>query len=422
VLTTLELEVDGVRLGEPVAALLQQCRTLSSLSIRGYTLDDEGTPAIAAAVAQLSSLRGLTLLPADYYEDLSPALIAAAVSTLTALCLPADCEINFQDSTLMAVMHNPQLKVLQIDAAMEHPSSAHLEQLLAACPSLTELDMPDTLLDDQGLEAVLTHGPNITSLSLGSNKIDTSFAARPCKWRTLKTLEGFVLNSDRQPTVLLLARLPLRTVTELEILGFADPSRPLKLELPLGRMPDAQLPAILRQAATNLASCPAWQAGSKSQISVRGDPACAPPNTVVFDAQLRIQLFEALAPLGGPAVKQVELSIGKASFQWGRPEVQALARSLGGQVTTLKLGDCSLQSDFWAALDECFPALTSLQLQEGATCSATDVALFCGTRAAGRPFTLRLIADVYGAVQGEQLQAGLTARGLAHVSVVTHHW
>jgi hypothetical protein len=61
-LTSLELELDWVLLGEPGLALLQQCSRLSSLSISGYGGYEE-TPALATAVAQLSSLRDLTLWP-----------------------------------------------------------------------------------------------------------------------------------------------------------------------------------------------------------------------------------------------------------------------------------------------------------------------------------------------------------------------
>jgi hypothetical protein len=304
--------------------------------------------------------------------------------------------------------------VLRIDATEGSPTAAQLGQLLAACPSLTELDLQFTVLNDQGLEAVLTHGPDITSLTLGSIRAEHSFADKVCKWERL-CVTGKVDYSHVQPSVLLLAGLPLRTVTDLVFWGARGLS---DLQLPLSRVPAAQLPVILRQAATNLASCPAWQAGSKGRVSLKGDPWLALDNPAVFDGQQHIQLIEALTPLGGPAVKQVEVSINGAIFQWGPPEVQALARSLGGQVTSLQLGHCILLPDYWVALNECFPALTSLHLLQSVTCSASDVAIFCSTRAADHPFTLYLRGNVYDAIHGQQVQASLLARGMAHVRVV----
>jgi hypothetical protein len=204
-------------------------------------------------------------------------------------------------------------------------------------------------------------------------------------------------------------------VTQLTI---GSPDSPPRLKLPVGEVPDAQLPAILRQAATNLASCPAWQAGFRGGVSLQGEPGSARRPRLTFDGQQRVQLVAALAPLGGPAVKQVEVSINGATLCWGRAEVQALARSLGGQVSRLQLGHCTLISDFWVALDECFAALTSLRLQQNVTCPAPDVAFFCSTRAADRPLALEFGGGVYNAVHGQQVQDSLAARGMAHVSLV----
>jgi hypothetical protein len=399
-------------------ASLQNCSNLSSLTLKAFRLPEGAASPAAAALAQLSGLKELSLIPRDY-DDLGAASLAQQMSGLTALWMDGYYTDGFHSAIAKAAAHNPNLQDLQVGHEDgEGPTAAQLADLLAACPSLTVLNMELADFDDEGLEVLLTHGSNITSLNLSSFfELQSSFAERACRWQTLRL---------RLADALVLARLPLRTVTQLTI---GSPNSPLELDLPLETMPAEQLPLILRQAATNLASCPAWQAGSKSKISLEGDPGPIPKpqdTLTVFGGQQRIQLFEALAPLGGPAVKQVEVSIRGATFQWGRPEVQALARSLGGQVTSLELSYCSLQSDFWVALDECFPALTSLHLELRVTCSAPHVALFCGARAAGRPFTLRLkatadfwgVEGVYSAVQGEQLQAGLEAMGMAHVSVV----
>jgi hypothetical protein len=413
----LELNFRESDLEPALLASLQNCSNLSSLTLKAFRLPEGAASPAAAALAQLSGLKELSLIPRDY-DDLGAASLAQQMSGLTALWMDGYYTDGFHSAIVKAAAHNPNLQDLQVGHEDgEGPTAAQLAALLAACPALTVLNLELAWLDDEGLEVLLTHGSNITSLNLSSFELQSSFAERACRWKTVKL--GLA-------DALVLARLPLRTVTQLTI---GSPNSPLELDLPLGEVPDAQLPAILHQAATNMASCPAWQAGSKSQISLLGYPGPIPKpedTLTVFDGEQRIQLFEALAPLGGPAVKEVEVSIKGATFQWGRPEVQALARSLGGQVTSLLLSYCSLQSDFWVALDECFPALTSLHMELRVTCSAPHVALFCGARAAGRPFTLRLkatadfwgVEGVYSAVQGEQLQAGLEAMGMAHVSVV----
>jgi hypothetical protein len=410
-LSKLELNVDGADLGEELLALLQQCSRLASLTIYSFGIDEAVLvpTSVAAALAQLPALKELALWPADHNS--LPAIFAAALSGLTALKVSTTCEHHLQAGIITAAARNPNLQDLRIQTDdAETPTAAQLAHVLAACPLVTSLSLTDTVLNDQGLEAVLTHGPNITKLVARSITTEASFAERACKW------ESLYVQGDNHPSVLTLARLPLRTVTELSAWGGFLFQLPLELQLPVSRMPAEQLPAILRQAATNMASCPAWPAGFHGSISLKGDPVFS--NMTVFDSQQRTQLIEALKPLGGPAVKEVEVSIGSASFQWGRPEVQALARSLGGQVTSLQLGDCSLSADFWMALEECFPALRSLYLKKDVTCSAPDVAMFCSTRPADRRFTMDLTADVYDAVSGEQLQASLAARGMTHVKLM----
>jgi hypothetical protein len=413
----LELDLEGGDLGEEVLALLKQCSRLASLTLTSFFWMDRAVqpPAdVGAALAQLPSLKELALWPHDDADGTTAAVVvAAAFSGLTSLRVSTTCELHPQAGIITAAANNLNLQDFSLlqtgyDGDPGTPTAAQLARVLTACPYLTSLDLSCTVLDDQSLEAVLTHGSTITSLQLRSIKTEASFAARACRWETIG-----VHGSD-QPSVLLWAHLPLRTVTDLVFWGGRGLS---DLQLPLSRVPDAQLAPTLRQAATNLASCPAWQADFKDRISVRGDIGSALNALAVFQAQQRIQLIEALAPMGGPAVKEVGVTISSATFQWGRPELHALARSLGGQVTSLGLGHCTLALDFWAALDECFPALTSLQLQKNVTCSATDVAIFCSTRPADRPFVLHLSTDVFPAVQGQQLKAGLAARGMAHVRV-----
>jgi hypothetical protein len=98
--------------------------------------------------------------------------------------------------------------------------------------------------------------------------------------------------------------------------------------------------------------------------------------------------------------------------------VQTLACSLSGQVMEPLLGHCTLTPEFWVALGELAPAVTHLQLQSTVMCSAPDVAMFSITRAADRPLTLKLADGVHSAIQAQQVQASLAARGVTHVGVV----
>jgi hypothetical protein len=293
-------------------------------------------------------------------------------------------------------------------------TAAELAELLKACPSLTRLDMGVPLkLDAEKLEVLLTHGTNITSLTCAQAETATSFAGRSCKWQLLH-----ICWCERS-TVQLLAHLPLRTVQQLSFDDVMDSQCLGRLSLPINSMPAAhQLPIILRKATTNLAACPAWQSCPDPCISLLGDRGRGQDDIIVFDTQQRIQLLEALAPLGGTHVREFKADIRGTDFQWGQAEVQALAHSLNSKgVTTVKLGYCILTPGFWTALDEFLPSLQCLQLNSTTECSATDVAFFCCTRRKRFPFTLILAPQVHEEVHGNQLRDSLAARGMDHVEV-----
>jgi hypothetical protein len=108
----------------------------------------------------------------------------------------------------------------------------------------------------------------------------------------------------------------------------------------------------------------------------------------------------------------------ESCFSWGRPEVEALGRSLRSpQLSVLELSHCTLHTDFWAALDEVFPSLEVLTLGDEVTCSASDLAVFCTRRQAEQPFDLILDPALYESHNGAGLQESLEAQGVEHVSV-----
>jgi hypothetical protein len=299
-----------------------------------------------------------------------------------------------------------------------------LEQLFRACPSITEFDSWHGNIDQAGLDALLTHGTNITSLVVRQIEAQVNRSGTQCRWSSLEL--------TRYPTLLTIAYLPLRTVHQLKLrssnlvmqLG-------LVLQLPAGTVPINQLPALLRQAASNLASCPAWQQPPSQQTGVQRrqfSPLClcpgAGPAGRSFSGVERIQLLDALAPLRSPRVAHVMLALDALDAAFGQAEVKALEHSLGSSLTSLYLGLCTLDSSFWSALAQALPQLKELWLGPGVECeTGLDLALcflgFCSRRRpASQPFTLHMHAALYEQCHGAQIQETLNMTGLSHVSVV----
>jgi hypothetical protein len=137
-----------------------------------------------------------------------------------------------------------------------------------------------------------------------------------------------------------------------------------------------------------------------------------------FSDEQRVQLLEALAPIGGPHIQHFRASMHGTVFDWGRAELQALARSLNSsQLSMVTLDDCHLTVGFWAALEEVLPALDTLTLWGNAECSATDIAVFCSRWRQGHQLTLELCKPLYEAVNGAELQASLAGQGMPHVKI-----
>jgi hypothetical protein len=284
---------------------------------------------------------------------------------------------------------------------------------------LTCLDLGYFDISQDALEVILTYGTRITSLRAFTIRAHTSFADRQCGWKRLG-----LAAVEYYPTVLHWANLPLKGLEDLEIWDPCHDGSLAALQLPLSSMHPDQLAALLLQATTNLAASPAWQADPESCIALYFDPSGGTAHSIRFTPQQRIQLLEALAPLGGPHVTKFESYIMGAVFEWGRPELQALGHSLNSsQLSELELSYCHLAAEFWSALDEVLPSLATLCLNTLVACSAADVAGYCSQRKDGLPpLTLRLGDDVYQellhAVGGAELQAALTSQGASHVTVV----
>jgi hypothetical protein len=309
----------------------------------------------AAALAQLPSLQALHLEGA---ECAVPTALAAQVTGLTRLSVCADLTTPVTvEQQLTIAAQNEGLGSLSI--VSRHPRGqvlqpGLLQKVLTSCTGLTQLTLDTQTLDDQGLEVLLTHGTSITDLTLGETSLTTSKADRACSWQKLELHNGHLQEY---------AYLPLRGVQQHQVTFCGVPH---SLGSYYIKRPNAQLPDLLRQATTNLASCPAWAKAPPSELLLHGD---APDLT---SAQ-QVQLLQALAPVAGRHVTKLKLD---ALLQLGGAEAEALAGSFAGSLTSLHLDSVTLLDDFWRPLAQHFHNLQELCLLSYAKADAMSVATY----------------------------------------------
>jgi hypothetical protein len=395
---------------------LQPCSGLETLCLVEFAVSPAAVRPSAAALARLKNLRRVQLRVYDSCGT-GPAGLVEQLTCLTHLYLSASAG-NHVAGMLAAAARNPGLQDLYVSSDLEiEPTAAQTQHLLTSCPSLTDLDLDYLSISQDVLEVILTYGTNIKKLRAYTVRADVSFADRPCSWRSLG-----VAGIEHRASVLHWAHLPLKGLTELEIwdsvtTSVHDGGRGT-LQIPFNSIDLDQVPQKLREATTNLAACPAWQAKPDSCIALGGDPNGPFEDIHIFSAQQRIQLLEALAPVGGPHVKKVLACMHGAVFEWGRPELQALGCSINSsQLSALTLDNCILTVGFWAALDQVLPALRTLTLRSHVTCSASDIAVFCSKRKQGHQLTVTLGKQLYEAHDGAGIQASLVGQGIFHVKI-----
>jgi hypothetical protein len=394
-LHSLKLDAAG-NLDGAVLSGLQGCQQLCQLHLHNCGVSREAVESSAAALGRLPSLKEVSLWGS------TPLELVAQLTGLTKLAMQAPN--SWSIDWVQVATHNPQLQCLsQAEAwgpwSCDVPASS-LEQVLRACPGMTQLQLACKSIDQAGLDVLLTHGSNITSLAAFSLDADTSRADAQCSWEEL--------HFSTAPKLQHIAYLPLKTVKFLSpgLLSDLGPD----LRLPVGTMPDDQLPALLHQAAANLASAPAWQLEEYSHITLRAGSRTTPHN---LSSELRLQLLQALAPLKFPRETKLELY----GCDCGRPEVAALQHSLGSELTILSLAHCSLTPCFWSALHQLLPNLTEVTLERQVECQVSDLIVFCCTRPARRQFELYLGDGMYDTFQGDSIQASLQEQGLTHVVI-----
>jgi hypothetical protein len=291
------------------------------------------------------------------------------------------------------------------------PYTAKQQQLtlLSACTNLTQLNISGVLVDGQALDLLLTQCTSIISLTLGRTTIDSSRADKQCSWRMLH------LRGPWEAKLLQLAYLPLRSVQELSDHWGNDNILSGRLELPPVRVPAAQLPSLLRQAATNLATCPAWIRAAPSQLSLEGGQE--------LSADQRVQLFQALGPLAAPHVKGLTIQL-MEQLKLGSAEVQAIANSIGGGLQALTLRRCTLLGTFWEALAHHFPQLSSITLSNNVRAGVNDIAKYlavcpCSSpQATGMHLKFHISPWVLGKRSQLQLQEHISRLQLQNITLL----
>jgi hypothetical protein len=394
---------------------LQGCSQLTRLRLDCCQVDAGSEGSAAAALAQLPHLVSLTL------KGSTPLSLASQLTGLLNLRL-TDRQESVHDLFQVAAQC-PELCSLTVRSNSTREQAVPAEQLrslLGSCPSLTCLDMACHSIDQQGLEALLQLGPNITDLTLSSIQATRDLSGRECKWRWL------TLDTQEACNVVYLANLPLRGVERLIL----NSEESVHLGLPVSAVPAPELPGLVRKAALNIASCPAWQkrpSPSLHLFTMATEPGSEPFWWAGLLPEVRIPILQALAPLGGPHMQLFSLSSrADGALAVGGAELRSLSSALGPGLNELLLDDnCGadhsagilIEFDFWPALRTCFPALQGLLLRD-VRGSVTEADLIMCSQASSRPITFSLSAGIMeGALDLDYLKSRLTVWGLTHVTL-----
>jgi hypothetical protein len=384
---------------------IQGCSNLRSLRLDDYLMSTTAIQPSAAVLARLPSLKEVHL------QSSTPLGLLDKLTGLTRLSL-----YGYDQPWMAAVTKQTDLQSLAMipgNFAAEYPEArgglqaSALEQLLTACTSITSLDIRTYTLDQQGLDVLLAHGDNITTLKVQA--IQATQSRTHAKWRVSKLA---LVSSN----ISALAHLPLRTVQELQS-GSTTGTLQLQLHGPASE-------ATLRSAVTNLAACPTWQAGQLSGIDLAERDESWVQGSIASPQQL-IQLFDTLAPLAAPHLKSFNLQLrgtaSAGSLLMGQVVVQALGRSLGQHLETLVLHGVFASREFRPALSGALPQLCSLQFggdaDGAAPCTSQDLTVYCCSRPGSRPLAVRIPQFWYSAWNCAELMESFTAQGLTHVTI-----
>jgi hypothetical protein len=397
--------------------------TVNSLVLKHCRINPSALERAAAALGRLHRLRSLQVTQSDTLMRLAAQLTGllslqvdqSAAATRLAIGLKSlegnRATPSLDEQLMLLATRNTQLQKLVITGPpliYKDLSAGHFKDLLLSCPGLTGLELHHRSIDQDGLDALLTHGTNITHLHLSSSSLTASRAHAPCSWKVL---------SLATPSLQLLAYLPLKSLQELTltVAGYSWPSIGDTLMLYLHpATPAPQLLSLVSQAASNIAACPACVKQPHQRFTGL-HLACMRPSLM---PQERVQLFEALAPL---RVLQLEQLTIWTPLELGSPEVEALVHSLGGSIESLTLWGCTLQSSFWRPLAQHLRKVQYLTLDRGVATNVSDLGSFleiCSQSRPGNLLNIILGRGVLPATSAADLQAQIVAGQLQDIRLV----
>jgi hypothetical protein len=362
-----KLEIIDITLSYADISSLTACSQLSSLTLRTFQVQPIAGAGRSSPLSAVASLRQLSV----HYT------LSSIVAGLTQL-------------------HHLELRGAQFAVTLEE-----FRPILAACKQLTSLTLDYTLVQGP-FDALLTHAPQLTSLTCSSLDLHEDRSASPCSLKELVfTRQGLDL--------ITVANLPITGVTHLAFLSdeldLPDPAPTLDIWTSQF-ICESNIPDKIHRGLLNLTRCPAWQqCGPVVRVDLLSK------HHHLSTKQLGL-LMGALAPLSS---KEVKLTIDMQEVVTGGPVIQQLGEALGSSLGHLVLVQCDLSDDLWPAVWAHLPGLEQLTVTDKVRGSIgpQQITSFCSQ--AVRPLKLNLGSRLYGQVQRRhQLERQW---GLAQVTV-----
>jgi hypothetical protein len=340
------------------------------------------SPMTADAIAALPVLECLTQLVGLVWHEPADATGSDLQSTLDSLAelsqlksVSLGCNSTSADARVAAATQMHKLECLDAglflseDCELDTPSiewdvlsSATFSQLLTTCTLLTHITMRGVVLDQAGLDLLLSH-PHITHVALLAIAATESRVDSPCSWQTLE--------------------LPypkdVRTVAYVPLHSLKHPLNARTLLLPPD-VPTQDLPQLLQAATSRMAEHRQLFNLEGAQDLCVTDCVCeledwyevpwAESEQDAFTPEECVALVEALNPATQiPTIQGLSFSLYNreerqqpARIKFGKQELEALSRAWGSRLVNLELWGVQLAEDFFPAIETAFPKLVSLRL------------------------------------------------------------